>query len=207
MTKQKSNKKEKITIDKNFILSSSYERYEYLLDYMAGTQGNYNKPGISDYPFYAYLSTLFNNTLILEIGTFQGGSACMLSHNESNKVISYDVVESLLGEIDRDNIEFKIGNFMDDEIDYDKIDLITIDAAHDGNSEIEMVKYLENNWKGGILFLDDIHNNSGGNMSGFWNSFDKKRHEVFDVSDIGHGYSLGSGFVNFNRYFEVNIIE
>lgn len=204
-------RKQKITIDKNFILSSAYEEYKYLVEYMVGGQdGNYNVPGVSDYPFYAYYSTLVSNTTILEIGTCLGGSAVMLSHNKKNKIISYDVVNNFqtynCPPIDRD-IEFRVGNFMDDDLDYDKIDLITIDAAHTGFLEVEMVKYLEEKWKGGLLFLDDIHNNSDGDMQSFWNGIDRERHEVIDISDIAHGSRLGSGLVNFNRRYNLKIIE
>jgi len=202
--------KQKITIDKNFIHSSAYEEYKYLTQYMVYNQeGNYNKPGISDYPFYAYYSTLVDNTTILEIGTCLGGSAVMMTHNKNNKIISYDVVNNFknlnCSPIDRD-IEFRVGNFMEDEIDYEKIDLIAIDASHTGTLEVQMVKYLEENWKGGLLFLDDIHNNSDGDMQGFWDGIDRKKHEVIDISDIGHGERLGSGLVNFNKYFELNIV-
>lgn len=200
-------KKSKIKIDKNFVINEAYEKYKYLCeDMIGGQEGNYNIPGISDYPFYAYLASLFKKTTILEIGTCFGGSATMMSHNKTNNIITYDVVDHVKGGIKKQNIEFRIGDFMQDEIDYDSINLISIDAAHDGNSEIEMVKYLETHWKGGILFLDDIHNNSGGNMSGFWESIDRERHEVFDVSDIAHGSTLGSGLVNFNKYYDL-IIE
>lgn len=204
-------KKQKITVDKNFIFSSAYEEYKYLVDYMvSGQDGNYNVPGVSDYPFYAYYSTLVNNTTILEIGTCLGGSAVMLSHNKKNKIISYDVVNNFktfnCPPINRD-IEFRVKNFMEDDIDYSKINLITIDAAHTGSLEIEMVKHLEEKWKGGLLFLDDIHNNSDGDMVSFWNSIDRERHEVIDISDIGHGFRLGSGLVNFNRYYDLKIIE
>jgi hypothetical protein len=199
-------KKRKIKIDKNFVLNEAYEKYKYLCDDMIGGQeGNYNVPGISDYPFYAYLSSLFKKTTILEIGTCVGGSAIMMSHNTSNKIITYDIVDHVRGGIQKENVEFRLGNFMDDEIDYKSIDFISIDAGHDGNSEIQMVKYLEDNWKGGLLFLDDIHNNSDGDMRGFWESIDRERHEVYDVSDIAHGLTLGSGLVNFNRYYDLTI--
>jgi hypothetical protein len=194
--------KKKITIDKNFVLSSAYEEYKYLLDFM-NCKGNYNQPGISDYPFYAYYSTLVDNTTILEIGTCEGGSATMMSHNQTNKIISYDVVKhDIVPDRSLRGIDFRIGNFMEDEIDYDEIDLIAIDAAHNGTEEIEMVKHLNKNWKGGLLFLDDINLNQ---MRGFWESIDRDMHEVFDISDIAHGYH-GSGLVNFNRYFDLTVI-
>ena len=49
--------------------------------------------GQSEYRFYAYMSTWFNNTTILDIGTRTGGSALALSYNPTNKVRSYDLVE------------------------------------------------------------------------------------------------------------------
>lgn len=201
-------KKQKITIDKKFILSSAYEEYKHLTEYMVnGQEGNYNKPGVSDYPFYSYFSSLVSNTTILEIGTSSGGSAVMLSHNQTNNIISYDTAANeALKEIKRKNIEFRTGDFMQDQLDYDSIDLITIDAAHTGSLEVEMVKYLEKTWKGGLLFLDDIHNNSDGNMQGFWDGIDETRHEKIDISDIAHGNRLGSGLVNFNRHYDLEII-
>jgi len=202
--------KQKIKIDRNYILNHAQEDYNYLTQYMCADQdGNYNKPGISDYPFYAYYSELVSNTTILEIGTSYGGSAVMLSHNQTNKIISYDVVDRLSlfkYEIDRNNIEFRFGDFREDDINYDEIRLITIDASHQGEPERGMVKYLEDNWKGGLLYLDDIHNNNDGDMTGFWESIDKNRHEVFDISDIAHGHTQGSGLVNFNKYYDLSFI-
>jgi len=196
-------KKQKIEINKNFILSSAYEEYKYLIEFM-NCKGNYNTPGISDYPFYAYFSTLVNNTTILEIGTSEGGSATMMSHNQTNKIISYDVIKhDSVPDSNLRGINFRIGNFLEDEIDYDKIDLITIDAAHNGNDEIKMVEHLSKNWKGGLLFLDDINLSP---MRGFWEGIDRDVHEVFDISDIAHGHH-GSGLVNFNRYFDITIVE
>lgn len=200
--------KTKIKIDKSYILSSAYEDYKYLTSYMVANQeGNYNQPGISDYPFYAYFSTLINDGTILELGTCLGGSAVMMSHNTTNKIISYDVVDNFtaknVSHPDR-NIEFRVNNFMSDEIDYDQIDLITLDISHNGSDESSVLEYLEEHWKGGLLFLDDIHN--GGAMQTFWNNIDRVKHEVVDISDIGHGDRLGSGLVNFNRYFDLSFV-
>tara|TARA_B100002019_G_scaffold213907_1_gene186509 strand:+ start:386 stop:997 length:612 start_codon:yes stop_codon:yes gene_type:complete len=199
--------KQKIVIDESFILNSAYEKYKYLTEYMVhGQDGNYNIPGISDYPFYSYFSTLVDDTTILEIGTSLGGSAVMMSYNEKNNIISYDIVAKIRDNIDRSNIEFRIGNFMNDEIDYDQIDLMTLDASHTGRDEVQIFKYIEENWKGGLLYLDDVHNNSDGDMIAFWNGIDRERHEVIDISDIAHGQRLGSGLVNFNRYFDLEIV-
>ena len=61
------------------------------------------------------LSTCFNNTTILDVGTRVGGSALALSYNENNRVISYDLVEQGASQIVKDNIEFKIQDFREDE--------------------------------------------------------------------------------------------
>lgn len=197
-------KKQKVVFDKNIVANQAYGKYNYLLDYMAGTQGNYNQAGISDYPLLSYVSSLVNNTTILEIGTYQGGSAVMLTSNETNKVITYDIHNCLMGPIGR-GIDFRIGDFMNDNIDYNTIDIISIDVdPHDGIKEQLMWEFLEKNWKGGLVCLDDIHNGAG--MESFWNSIDITKHEIWDVSDVGHGW-CGTGLVNFNSYFDITFIN
>ena len=130
-------KKRKITIDKKYVLEKAYDDFVHMLTYMPscerqvmylnpeGPAGNYNLPGISDhtnpnmhgsdYPFYGYFSTLVDNTTILEIGTCHGGSAVMMSHNKTNKVITYDIYDLIPGRVLRKNIEFRVGNFMEDK--------------------------------------------------------------------------------------------
>ena len=94
--------------------------------------------GQSEYRLYAWLSTQFNNTTILDVGTRTGGSALALSYNETNKVISYDLVEQGASSgISKSNVEFKIQDFRnDDTLDFDKISIIMIDVdAHDVSAE------------------------------------------------------------------------
>ena len=64
------------------------EKYDYLKSYN-------NLSGINEYRLYSYLSTLFNNITILDIGTGYGTSAIALSHNETNQVISYNIVDQI----------------------------------------------------------------------------------------------------------------
>ena len=45
------------------------------------------------YRLYAYLSTLFDDGVILDIGTLYGSSALALSYNTKNHVKSYDLAE------------------------------------------------------------------------------------------------------------------
>ncbi len=196
-------KKTKLTFNREDVKTQAYDRYKYLTEYMvAGAAGNYNQPGLSDYPLYGYIASLIEGTTILEVGTCHGGSAVMMSGNTTNKIISYDIQSLFSDKINRD-IDFRIGNFMADDIDYSKIDIITLDVdPHDGIKEVEMWNFLETKWKGGLVYLDDIHNGSG--MEAFWNGIGAK-HEKWDLSDIGHSFH-GSGLVNFNKYFNITLI-
>ena len=111
--------------------------------------------GISEYRLYAYLSTFFNKTTILDIGTRTGGSALALSYNPQNTVRSYDLVEQGASTIKKDNLSFFIGNFMEDEdIDWDNVSIVMIDVdPHDGSQERVMMDWLrDKGWKG-IMFM------------------------------------------------------
>lgn len=161
-----------------------------MADFMRG-------PGREPYAFYAYLSTMFDNGTILDIGTLFGSSALALSYNLNNKVITYDVNvhndHSYLSE--RSNITWKHVNFMEDStIDWKNINMILIDTDHTGVQETEFMQFLiEKNWSG-LLLLDDIHLNQ--QMEEFWDNFDDDI--KIDVSDIAHSLPCGTGFVEFN---------
>ena len=94
--------KQKIAVDQKFILNSSYEKYKYLTEYMVhGQDGN---SGISVSFLCIFLHLLMIQQYIL------GGSAVMMSYN------GYDIEAKITDKIDRSNIQFRIGNFMNDEI-------------------------------------------------------------------------------------------
>ena len=151
--------------------------------------------GQSEYRLYAWLSTQFNNTPILDVGTRTGGSALALSYNNKNKVISYDLVEQGASSgIKKDNVEFKIQDFReDDTLDYDNISIIMIDVdPHDGTAEEEMFEYLEDKgWKG-LVLLDDI-GPQWPEIEDFWNRI---TYPKINVTEIGH--MSGTGLVNFD---------
>ena len=72
----------------------------------------YGKPGYQHYRLLAYLSTLCNNTTILDVGTQFGDSAFALSYNTTNVVHSLDIenMEKGAGTLRRDNIRFHYDN-------------------------------------------------------------------------------------------------
>ena len=157
--------------------------------------------GQSEYRLYAWLSTKFNNTTILDVGTRTGGSALALSYNDKNKVISYDLVEQGASSgIKKDNITFKVQDFReDDTLDYDNISIIMIDVdPHDGTTEEEMFEYLEEKgWKG-LVLLDDI-GPQWPEIEDFWNRITFPK---LNVTEIGH--MSGTGLVNFDEKHNIS---
>jgi len=166
---------------------------------------NLNQPaGDQPYCLYSYLSTKFNNTVILDIGTRRGNSALSLSYNENNKVISFDLIKyEAIEFIKKDNIEFRIGDFMQDEtIDYNNVSIIMIDVdPHDGIQEPPMIKFLEDKGWSGLLILDDTSKEL---WPAIHNMFEQLPYEKYDLTDIGH--FSGTGLINFGKKFEIEII-
>lgn len=152
-----------------------------------------NEPGKDHYILLAYYSLKYNNSSLLDIGTYTGCSALALSYNPTNKIISFDVKENLRRlKSSPENIEFIIDNCIKEQ--YKKLILsspfIMLDTDHDGIFEHEFYNYLcEINWKG-ILLLDDIHLNNP--MKEFWLSISQEKH---DISNVGH--YTGTGLVIF----------
>ena len=157
--------------------------------------------GQSEYRLYAWLSTQFNNTTILDVGTRTGGSALALSYNETNKVMSYDLQEQGASSgINKDNIQFNIKDFRDDEtLDFDNISIIMLDVdPHDGVQEEEMFEWLEDKgWKG-LVLLDDI-GPQWPEIEDFWNRI---TYPKINVTEVGH--MSGTGFVNFDEKHSID---
>jgi len=186
----KINKNDVIALDVSALESQSLNPNDWL------------SAGQSEYRLYAYLSTFFNESCILDVGTRVGGSALALSHNPTNKVISYDLVEQGASQIQKDNIEWKIQDFReDDSLDWDKVSMIMIDVdPHDGVQEVEMMEFLEDkNWKG-IILLDDI-GPAWPEVEDMWNSISEPK---LDVTEVGH--MSGTGLVNFGSKHVISLV-
>ena len=143
------------------------------------------------YRLIAYLGTLFKHSVIFDIGTYLGYSALALSHNRSNRIVSYDIIDckELNFAEELTNIEYQIGDVMQDTRLLDS-PLIMLDTNHDGVFENKFYNYLKENNYSGLLFLDDIHLNSS--MKSFWSSIVEPKE---DITDLGHW--SGSGLVDF----------
>lgn len=145
--------------------------------------------GKEHYRLLIYISTLYNNEVIFDVGTNKCMSALALSYNKSNKIKSFDIVKLLPENPLVDNIEYIIGDSTKDT-DLNNCSIIFLDVDHDGSYENIFYDYLKSiNWKG-ILILDDIHLNQP--MKEFWNKISE---EKYDITNIGHW--SGTGLVLF----------
>jgi hypothetical protein len=180
------NKEELEAINLNLLASSIIE--DEFKNYFLGNYGE------EHYKLLAWFASKFNDSLILDIGTYKGCSALALSYNLSNKVKSFDIRYGLRNIINYpSNIEFIIDDILDEK--YKSLILsskfILLDTDHDGAFEYSLYNYLKViNYKG-YLMIDDIKFNSS--MEEFWTSIVEKK---YDISHIGH--HSGTGLVIFS---------
>ena len=147
--------------------------------------------GKEHYRLLTYISTLFNNITIFDVGTNKCLSALALSYNKNNKIKSYDIMQILPENPKISNVEFILGNCIDDN-DIKTCPFIFLDVDHDGKYEKVFYDYLLSiNWKG-FLLLDDIYLNDS--MKTYWNSFVE---EKYDLTHVGHW--SGTGLVYFKQ--------
>lgn len=191
-----------IELNNSVLDNFKLDNFQYLV-----TPTYYNLySGVQEYRLYSYLSTFFNNTIILDIGTSHGTSAIALSHNINNKVISYDIVNCINNNnssvYTKENIEFKIKNVLDDlTVEFIKnIKLIVIDIDHYGNSEKEIIeKLFELNFSG-IILLDDVFNHPdiiiNEAMNNLWESISYDNIIKYDITKYAHWSGTGIILMN-----------
>lgn len=159
--------------------------------------------GEQEYRLYSYLTTFFNNTTILDIGTCRGTSAIALSHNESNNVISYDIVDCIQNKnleiYAKKNIIFHITNVLEHlTVDFVKnVKIVMIDIDHYGDMEKKMIDKLKECQFSGIIILDDIlhHPDQLMNecMKKLWNGIEDTK---YDFTKYGHWSGTGIVVIN-----------
>ena len=151
-----------------------------------------DSPGREHYRLLAYFSGMYSKSKLLDIGTYLGHSALALSYNQTNEVLSFDIVKNNNLKHQHSNIKFIIDNILNEKYIniINSAPFICLDINHDGVSEQNIYNFLKKiNWKG-LLFLDDIYLNS--EMKDFWSTISKKK---YDVTKYGH--FTGSGLVLF----------
>ena len=159
--------------------------------------------GTTKYKLYSYLAKQVGGKMVLDIGTLFGGSALALSTSDKN-VISYDLMSIEThqpGALDKNNIILRVADFMEDEIEYDLVDLIVIDVdPHDGLQEPPMIEFLVDMGFKGLIILDDIHLSP--EMEQMWNNFEYEKH---DATEVGH--FSGTGILNIGNKFELDFVS
>lgn len=153
--------------------------------------------GKEHYKLLSYIvkNYLNKDDLIIDIGTFIGLSALALSCN-GNRVVSYDVKDNIpddkLTIKNIDNIEYIIGDCLDDKELLLKSKLIMLDIDHSGIEEEKILNMLrENNYKG-IVIMDDI--NIFEPMKQLWDSIKEKKYEL-----TKYGHWSGTGIILFSE--------
>lgn len=178
--------------------------HEYLVD-----KNYYDlESGKQEYRLYSYLSTLFDNITILDIGTYNGRSAVSLSHNENNKVISYNInddIKDLHHKIyTKSNIEFLIKNVLDDlnEEFLKNVKIVLIDIDHFYTIEKEIMDKLKELNYDGLILLDDIKHPSPKEFEAMQKLWNEIEDEKYNITKYGHW--SGTGLVNLSK--DINII-
>jgi hypothetical protein len=185
VTKKELNEIDYSNYYKTIMSISNYQGYFFL------------ESGKEHYRLISYISTLYNNRTLIDIGTYQGFSALALGYNGQNAVKSYDIKkEKEVDLISKDisltnNISFYIENVLDDLNTLLSSPFIVLDTAHDGIFEEKVIRCLiDNNWNG-ILLMDDINEYAA--LSYIWKSLKK---EKYDLTYKGHW--SGTGIAVFN---------
>ena len=193
-------------------------KYSYIL------QESATQYGVDHYyVILSHLSTYFNNSIIVDLGTLTGGSAQALAYNQSNTVYTYDILEDgtaiqRFARVECENIKYIIGDCirdnwagmvmldgvppMSDKKIFLSSELIFLDVdPHDGRQENEVLNFLiSNNWKG-IMVCDDIGfgtevPNSHPGMRDWWNRIDLPK---YDISNNIYASGTGTGIICFDN--------
>jgi hypothetical protein len=167
-----------------------------------------NRSGYNEYRLYSYLTTFVNNTTILDIGTYTGRSAVALSHNPSNKVISYDIrgcIPSGHKICTKPNLEFRVKNVIDDLTPefIQNVKIVMIDVDHFGTNERRILDTLLECGYQGIILFDDIDHpelHMKIPMQEFWESVTQPK---LDITKYGH--FSGTGLVNLSNDWQFEL--
>lgn len=146
------------------------------------------------YRLLTYLSSIINNTSIIDAGSHHGASALALSYNKSNKVYGFDI--GFYGVPWRgfiDNCSLAQRDVFEIEPELIKFtSLINLDIdPHDSEQEIRFFNLLKKCRYRGLLVCDDIHMP---NMQKFWDFMPQPK---VDITKYGH--FSGTGIYCFNK--------
>ena len=178
-------------------------------EYLFETTSYDELSGNQEYRLYSYLSTFFNDAIFLDIGTMNGRSAIALSYNESNKVISYDIVDNIKDPshkvYTKNNITFHIKDVLEDLTEelVKQVKIVMIDIDHYETVETKIINRLKELNFSGMIILDDITNHPNMHikecMQRLWDSIPD---EKYDFTKYGHWAGTGIVIINDNIKFD-----
>lgn len=201
-----------------------------------GGYGFYDKSGKEHYSMLAYLSTLYDGITILDIGTFQGGSALALSYNPNNKVVSVDIKYQVNPPIKLSNIKFLEGNILSKKELIDPLtqniifttelfdtkdsinvstkgheliqssDLILYDTVHNGIVEKEFHDYLIKINWQGICIWDDIKYRWNGDIRQGMQNFWNSINDNNKIDVTKYAHWTGTGLVWYGNKPKINLL-
>jgi hypothetical protein len=164
----------------------------------------FDKTGREHYRLLASLSTLYNNSTIIDIGTHNSQNALALSFNDKNIVHTFDTIIKIEPNNKtriKENIKYHLEDMFDKDV-RDKYEDLLLNSSiifidthpHQGLNEYDMYFYLKDKGYKGIIIFDDI-----------WyfkemrnNLWYKIKHEhKYDLTEYGHW--SGTGLVSFHE--------
>ena len=163
--------------------------------------------GKEHYRLLAWLSHQWDGETLIDIGTHKGSSSVALSHNERNRVLSFDIENRVNPSLPkRDNVDYILHDLMEEgdtpsewmtEVLRSPLILLDIDP-HEGTRELKFVKYLSDHKYSGILICDDVHHFED-MKNNFWSKVDTSK--KYDVTHLGHW--SGTGVVDFREQKDI----
>jgi len=174
--------------------------------YIQGTHDSatfLDKAGREHYRLLGYISTLYMDRDIFDIGTHTGCSAFALAFNETNRIHSFDLCKKVSDPkiLSRSNISFNICNLLDAEertpwlvrLVNSPIIFLDIDP-HNGILEYQFYEFLRDQNYQGLLFCDDIHY-----FQNMRNNFWSRIPDDHKCDITGYGHWSGTGIISFNQ--------
>ena len=150
-----------------------------------------------NYRTLIWLVQQYTGSVFLDLGTMRGASALALASNRSNFVKSWDVscrprkrAGYAWPRIDGyDNIEFIEGDAYIDSLEYARLaDVIYLDLAHDGVSELDYYRCLGIAEFRGLLIMDDINYKAFPRLHEVWvNEIERPKRELLWAHYSGVG--------------------
>lgn len=136
------------------------------------------------YDFFKELARVTKPKLIVELGTWEGGSSASFADGSpTSRIITIDNANNVKEHNKRSNIEYRHQDSLEEIFlpeEFCLIDILFIDTLHDGekclnefNTHHDLVAI------NGIIFFDDINLNP--QMINFWKNFDPKGYEKIEL--------------------------